>query len=153
MSVVSLDYIDTRHLPALCRAPRCHNDPAPGDIFCHRCIEKNKVVQPDNQLEPGNTWLYVIQSKQGGPVKIGVSKVPERRVKDLQVAQPYELVLLGCIQCRPFVEMELHEVLKDSKTQDEWFDLSAETQSVINAVQTGDIDSIFAIIRGALYVI
>lgn len=73
--------------------------------------------------------LYVIQSDVTGALKIGVSKNPNKRLKQLQTGSPYKLKLVGVFKGMAFHEKPLHSRLKPyklsvyyKKTQGEWFD-------------------------------
>lgn len=76
----------------------------------------------------GRCFVYIIRSGSGfsAPVKIGVSDVPENRIKELQTGNPYRLFLIAKL---PFssradafeVEKYLHNQLTLTKLCGEWF--------------------------------
>jgi len=69
-----------------------------------------------------NTYLYIVQSVLGGPIKIGVSKQVEVRVKELQRGSPFKLVAVRIIGKLPsIVERRLHKQLEKYKLHGEWF--------------------------------
>ena len=68
--------------------------------------------------------LYIIQSDQTGALKIGRSKNPKNRLKQLQTGSPYKLKLLVSVNDKGHLEKRLHERLKNYKAacKGEWFD-------------------------------
>lgn len=67
--------------------------------------------------------LYFIQSKKTGMIKIGRSKHPERRLKQLQTGSPNKLKLIAVFENEGWREYELHHYLKQWKVRSngEWF--------------------------------
>ena len=68
--------------------------------------------------------LYVVQSDVSGAIKIGRSKNPEKRLKQLQTGSPYKLRLLASVRNKGLLEKSLHESLRPFKQacKGEWFD-------------------------------
>ena len=68
--------------------------------------------------------LYIIQTDETGAIKIGRSKNPLSRVKQLQTGSPYKLKLLLILENQGSMEKELHRRLKPFKQncRGEWFD-------------------------------
>lgn len=58
-------------------------------------------------------------------IKIGKSKKPLKRIKNLQTSNPKTLKFLYLFDCKDIYEKKLHECLKPYKTisNNEWFDL------------------------------
>lgn len=69
-------------------------------------------------------YLYIIQSDKTGSLKIGRSKDPEKRLKQLQTGSPYSLKLIFMAEGKGHLEKRLHERLKDyrQRRKGEWFD-------------------------------
>jgi hypothetical protein len=67
-------------------------------------------------------FIYFIQAINGGPVKIGFSICPEKRMSELQTANPYKLDLIGSIKGNVFAEKKLHRHLIHARTFGEWFE-------------------------------
>lgn len=68
--------------------------------------------------------LYFIQCGEGGPIKIGISSDPVRRMSGMQVACPYPLALLH--DCGPLLdarayEQRLHARYAPYRLSGEWF--------------------------------
>lgn len=68
--------------------------------------------------------LYLISD--GTRVKIGKSKNPEKRLKQLQTGSALKLKLLGTFDLSDHYEKRLHWILRNFRTQGEWFELGAE---------------------------
>uniref|UniRef100_A0A6H1ZYZ5 Bacteriophage T5 Orf172 DNA-binding domain-containing protein n=1 Tax=viral metagenome TaxID=1070528 RepID=A0A6H1ZYZ5_9ZZZZ len=66
--------------------------------------------------------LYFVQQGTRGPVKIGISKEPEERIKVLQTGNPKKLRLIWTINPKSKnVENTLHRVFLDERLEGEWF--------------------------------
>jgi len=70
--------------------------------------------------------LYIIQSDKTGALKIGRSKNPKQRLKQLQTGSPYKLKLILIVEGKGNIEKNLHERLKRyrQRRNGEWFDFN-----------------------------
>ena len=70
--------------------------------------------------------IYLIQSLENGYYKIGVSKHPKKRVKQLQTGNSSELKLIESYQSEYAhkIERSLQRRYSYLKKEGEWFDLS-----------------------------
>ena len=71
-----------------------------------------------------NRHLYIIQSKQSGAIKIGISKNPKKRLAQLQTGSPFKLKLILIIENRADLEKRLHKELSCFRIRNykgEWF--------------------------------
>jgi hypothetical protein len=70
-------------------------------------------------------YIYVVQRGIGGPIKVGFSRTPTRRISELQRQSPEPLVLreiyLGDRRC----EASIHQELAPYRMNGEWFQPSA----------------------------
>lgn len=66
-------------------------------------------------------YLYLIQIKAEGQIKIGKSTNPKKRLKDLQSGSPYELRLLVALEGQGWREKILQTRLKKWVCFGEWF--------------------------------
>ena len=66
--------------------------------------------------------LYIIQSDFTGMIKIGRSKDPQRRLKQLQTGNPNKLKLIASFKGQGWKEKILHENLEKFRKEGEWFD-------------------------------
>lgn len=79
-------------------------------------------------------YVYFIRSankKSLVQVKIGLSKDPNERLRNLQFTSPTKLSLIGVIKCKSklhsfHVERTLHDRFKKQRRHGEWFHLSNE---------------------------
>lgn len=67
-------------------------------------------------------FLYVIKSKLNGLVKIGVTKNPQRRLKDIS-NYVGELIIISIIESNDYINLEklFHEEFKNQREHGEWF--------------------------------
>jgi hypothetical protein len=71
---------------------------------------------------PREGWTYLIQSIDGGPVKIGFTRGnPDDRLKSIQTNSPDELRIIARL---PGIDLEpiLHERYAADRIRGEWFD-------------------------------
>lgn len=65
--------------------------------------------------------LYIIQSDLTGMIKIGRSKDPVKRLKQLQTGNPNKLKLIASFEGLGWKEKVLHEQLSLYRLEGEWF--------------------------------
>jgi hypothetical protein len=80
--------------------------------------------------EPGR-WVYFIGAEDGGPVKIGVSNNPRRRLSMLRCETGRDLSILATAAGGLDIEDAYHLMFEASRTYGEWFDRSAEIDAEI----------------------
>ena len=83
--------------------------------------------------------VYFIQARNGGPVKIGYSGNPKKRLYDLSVASFEPLRLVAVVPGDRRDEREVHEQLDHLRIRGEWFRPSEEMREVVRERQTGDV--------------
>lgn len=66
--------------------------------------------------------LYFVQCGEDGPIKIGVSREPWRRLQLLQNGCPYVLRMLGAVIGGVNLEPLLHQQFADYHIRGEWFE-------------------------------
>jgi hypothetical protein len=85
-----------------------------------------------DELQRGSAiWMYAIQAGDDGPVKLGVSRNPQKRIETLQVANAAELRFLGVWQVLAPEEKQMHGEFADLRIRGEWF---APTPALLHAV-------------------
>jgi hypothetical protein len=90
--------------------------------LCPKGTSKKKRKSDLKMRLKHNTNLYIIQSILGGPIKIGVSKQVELRLKDIQRGSPFKLVAVRIIGKVPsIIERRLHKQLEEYRLHGEWF--------------------------------
>lgn len=91
-----------------------------------RCSNFRKSI-----LDLLNKWMYIyLMGKPEGPIKIGLSKNPEKRLKQLQTGYPEKLSLFEKFpvpekSVKKFEKL-IHDNLRYKRTHGEWFDLTLE---------------------------
>jgi len=76
-------------------------------------------------------WVYFIECGEGGPVKVGWARDPRARRKELQVASPYPLKLVGAKPGTVRDERSIHYDLSETRLRGEWFKRSDELEELI----------------------
>jgi predicted GIY-YIG superfamily endonuclease len=76
------------------------------------------------------TYIYVIAADEHGPVKIGYSNDPNRRLKELQTGYPKPLALWHQQEFHQkqakLMEQLIHKTLRHRCSYGEWFKLSVQ---------------------------
>lgn len=73
--------------------------------------------------EPGmnETFIYFIQSEQGGPVKVGMAQNPAKRLRELQTGNPFTLEVRRVVIAEPLEEGRIHRLFAAYRMSGEWF--------------------------------
>lgn len=82
---------------------------------------------------PELEYVYAMLAKESGRVKIGISKSPESRLKQVQTSAPERVELISVtpsLFARP-IESSLHEIFDDERVTGEWFDLDEDKVSAL----------------------
>lgn len=67
-------------------------------------------------------FIYLVEPLGGGgPVKVGCTVDPHRRLQQLQMFSPVELVLLGFVPGNRAKEKRLHRQMRKHRAWGEWF--------------------------------
>lgn len=75
-------------------------------------------------------YIYLLKSYENGYYKIGLSKNPFNRIKQLQTGNPEKIELIASYKSVNYLKVEtaLHNYFSHSKTINEWFNLSLEDE-------------------------
>lgn len=87
----------------------------------------------DGETNEGDACVYFIQQGAEGPIKIGKSRDPDARLRQLQQASPQQLHLLAV--SRVLDEDEIQRRFAHSAIRNEWFFPHAELVAFIQALQ------------------
>jgi hypothetical protein len=80
-----------------------------------------------------------------GPIKIGLSENPQRRIDEFRTWSPFELEIIGTIAGSWADEQFLHECLAADHSHGEWFFPSREVlRAVDEVISSGGIKSLRA---------
>lgn len=78
---------------------------------------------PSELRDPDIEWgsVYFVSAGVGGPIKIGWSTDVDRRIDELQTANPVKLTLVATVPGTMADEARLHELFAHLRIQSEWF--------------------------------
>ena len=80
--------------------------------------------------------IYYLQQGDSGPIKIGYSAYPFKRMRQLQTANSVSLKLLLIVEGTKGLERRLHRQFSHLRIQSEWFSPSSELMSYISNIKT-----------------
>lgn len=92
-------------------------------------VNRKKATPPE---EPAKSWVYFIESKETGLIKIGKSISPDKRFNAIRTMSPDELVLLGAMPEDVVTEHELHKKFSHLRKHGEWFEGAGELHNFID---------------------
>lgn len=121
--------LDDAELTAVQAEAYMNGQPAPGDSS-----GAPEALARPTRPTPAPRQIYFIQSVGGGPIKIGVSDDPRRRLADLQVGSPAVLRLIGTAAGDQRREAALHRRLAEHRLHGEWFTDAPEVFAAIAEV-------------------
>lgn len=98
--------------------------------------------------------MYVIGASPDGPVKLGISANPDRRLSELQTGHAHRLQVYHCEAVNTdkarLLERLLHRDVGYLRTIGEWFDLTVEhaiAHVQFTIIQYGDVEDLREKIR------
>jgi hypothetical protein len=99
--------------------------------------ERFPLEPPCARVADTEHWIYFIQGDDGGPVKIGRSRLPpEERVAELQIGYPFGALRVVALTRGPgSLETALHRHFAASRMRGEWFRLSADLIGLIATIK------------------
>lgn len=81
-------------------------------------------------------FVYVLCNERGvGPFKVGFTKSPVARVKELQTGCPFRLGMLLIIEADAVVERVIHRKLSEYRLTGEWFRDAAEVRECFHGIR------------------
>lgn len=84
----------------------------------------------DGTHNNGERYVYVVGTSWSTAVKIGFSKNPWARAKELQTGNASKVEVLAHFRCSTNSEVELHDVLAEFRHAGEWFNLKPSISKV-----------------------
>lgn len=82
-----------------------------------------------------DSYVYFIKAEGLNRVKIGISKNPEERLKQLQIGSPFKLSLIATTPGNIELERSLHNKFSHIICDGEWFHLTMELENYINTLK------------------
>jgi len=113
---------ESEHLETTCSAQCSDIEDAYGRQYVESTILESFPKAIEVLEEIADDRVYFIQDSASGHIKIGMSRKPEQRMADLQVAHSARLVLLGHIPGDRDLEGAFHERFGDLRLEGEWFE-------------------------------
>ena len=114
-------------------------DPENGEIVCVDCgLVFDGHSEYDHAVEHKKV-VYFVQSRLGGPIKIGLTTEPKQRLKQLQNGSPIPLQILGALRGDEKVEAAIHERFRKLRLHGEWFEPSMELVEFIRQFGKGGL--------------
>ena len=101
-----------------------------------KCID---VIDAENMPIMGGygNYVYIVEAESTNRVKIGFSKNPERRIKDLNGGSPVALHLLCLLKvASPSAEKLLHRLFEKDRIKGEWFRKSDQIMHLIEIIKS-----------------
>jgi len=109
-----------------------------GEIVCEKCgLVYDGASEYDHAAEYGKV-VYFVQSRLGGPIKIGLTTELSQRLKQLQNESPIPLQIVGALRGDEKVEAAIHERFRKLRLHGEWFEPSTELVEFIRQIGVGD---------------
>lgn len=156
MSASTVSLPETDALPSICISPKCLNTAMSFDQYCADCFTRASIKRAQRKSAPvvkidGDTWIYFIQQKTGGPINVGSTRNVKRRLYDLQSACPEELRLMACVRARPSLESDLSAMLDGERIRGRWFEETQLTQNLMHAARQKGATGVYEIVRDNCY--
>lgn len=83
------------------------------------------------RAELKNGYIYIIGSLADGVCKIGFSRNPKNRLKELQTGCPYKLTIFFMVEGNIPTEKKLHKKYSEYSTHGEWFRIEGDLKNII----------------------
>jgi len=78
-----------------------------------------------------------------GPVKIGLSTDPDKRVRDISRYSPFELEIIARINGDALIERRFHAAFEESHIRYEWFEWSDKLSYFVALINDGQFSRSF----------
>lgn len=108
--------------------------------------QHRKVDLPDGEsLDGYKGYVYFISDSNLETVKIGYSKNPWARVKDLQTGRTAKLSVVATLRTTEVSENDIHGIFEDERESGEWFRVSPRIQGLIKAIKAKELPDASAV--------
>ena len=85
--------------------------------------------------EPKKEYIYFIQQGDDGPIKVGYSTNPEKRLKTLSTASPHSLHLLKVVEGDETLEKRIHTRFAEIRLGGEWLQATQDLLDFIESLE------------------
>lgn len=107
--------------------------------------EKRQPAKEDGATtgkSPGSNYIYYVATTENDAVKVGISRNPWSRVKDLQTGSAHKFTLLATFKTDARTEFALHDFFPESRLSGEWFKRSVALNSLIHKTQNNEFKTL-----------
>jgi len=87
---------------------------------------------------PGSNYVYYVATTDSDVVKVGISRNPWSRVRDLQTGSAEQFTLLATLKTDARSEFAIHDFFKATRVKGEWFSRSPALNSLIQKTKDGE---------------
>jgi hypothetical protein len=100
---------------------------------------EEKAAEPSN---PKGMYVYFVQAGESGPIKIGFSTDPDRRIKTLRTAMSEELIVLKVVKGSRQLEKTLHDQFSEINRRGEWYEPTTELLEFVSGLEASDASAL-----------
>lgn len=90
----------------------------------------------------GSNYIYYVYDRSNYAIKVGTSRNPWSRVRDLQTGSAGQYELLGALKTDARSEKALHDALSPSHQRGEWFKCTSALSQLISKTKDGSIQTL-----------
>lgn len=120
------------------------------DNFLPLKWEKRQYRKPNlpegESLDGYAGYVYFIADDFAETVKIGFSKNPWARVKDLQTGRHSKLSVVATVKTTDASEVKVHDLFADERAGGEWFSYSSRIQGLVKRIKAKRIKDIEGVV-------
>ena len=109
----------------------CRRNPLPATLAA--AVGAADILRERHARSSACTWLYFIQAGEDGPIKIGTSDDPVRRMGRMQVDNAAPLRFVAVCRVTRGAEADVHDDLARHRIRGEWFEPAQEVFVVAHA--------------------
>jgi hypothetical protein len=95
-----------------------------------------KAAGPQREFKPRSLSVCYFIGGDHGPIKIGESVDPVKRLETFQTAHPYPLKLLATVRGGRAKEREYHQRFADHRLNGEWFERHSDVLAEIERLKS-----------------
>lgn len=102
-------------------------------------VYRSENARKVNASKKPNGYIYILQNKYFDLVKVGVSSIPKRRIRDIKSYTPFDLDIIFLKYYKDVYSLEsiIHESIRKTKVKGEWHQMYKEdVDNLINILNT-----------------
>lgn len=100
----------------------------------NRQLALAKQIALHTRASSAGNFIYFVQHENGGPIKIGRSQSPSKRIEQLQCSSSGRLKVLCCIPAPVSFELKIHQRFATLRVHREWFQPSPGLRKFIRQI-------------------